>query len=211
MTMSFSELLKTVRTEEPSQVYSISNGTYVVTDYSVKVEDATPRTGSDGAVIEPPKIFGKPCKMMVLSLSLRKVTLEEGSDGTVEEVVSDIPVAGTKRILVNNVLQLRKMFQKDGNQLGVDENRTHRLIFNPETGKFDAENPIDEASVAVAENAGFTVATVTESEFYYLRYLGRARQDLLLEPGYEFSRVQKDAGRGLYFTTENGESLAITV
>ena len=112
---------------------------------------------------------------------------------------------------MNNVLQLRKMFQRDGNQLGVDECRTHNLVFNPDAGRFDAENPIDEDSIKVAQDAGFTVATVSESEFYYLRYLGRARQGLPLEPGYEFSRVQKDQGRGLYFTTSNGESLAITV
>lgn len=211
MAMSYQELLKAVKTEQPQEVFSISNGSYVVENYTVKVEDATARTLPDGTVVEPPTIFGKSCKMMVLSLSLRKVTLEERSDGTVEEVRSDLAVCGTKRVLLTNVLQIRKMFMKDGNQLGVDENRTHNLIFNPEMGRFDAENPIDDASVKIAEDNGFTVAKVTESEFYYLRYLGRARQGLPLEPGYEFSRVQKDANRGLYFTTASGEAISITV
>jgi|SRR5210317_1717302 len=210
MTMSFNELMKQVKTEQPQEVFSISNGDYVVESYSAKAQDTTARTLPDGTIVEPPTVLGKVCKTIVLSLSLRKISLEEQADGTMEETKSDQNVVGTKRILVSNVLQIRKLFVKDGSQLGVDENRQHILVFNPETNKFDAENPITEDSIKIVEDNGFKTARVTESEFYYLRYLARAQQNLPLEPGYELSRVRKEAGRGLYFVTEGGE-VAITV
>jgi len=208
--MSFNELMKQVKTEQPQEVFSISNGDYVVESYSAKAQDTTARTLPDGTIVEPPTVLGKVCKTIVLSLSLRKISLEEQADGTMEETKSDQNVVGTKRILVSNVLQIRKLFVKDGSQLGVDENRQHILVFNPETNKFDAENPITEDSIKIVEDNGFKTARVTESEFYYLRYLARAQQNLPLEPGYELSRVRKEAGRGLYFVTEGGE-VAITV
>lgn len=110
--------------------------------------------------------------------------------------------ATQKTVSLRNIRQLRKLY---GLSAPFDGTFYNVLVHE---GVFYAENPIADEDVEEVEKnleEGMSVVRLTESEFYYIRYVRRAAQKLPLED-FEYSFVKRENGI-TWFTEQSGATI----
>lgn len=205
------------RAENPTfvqgNVKALKSGTYTVEKIEAEAKPATPQVLQDGTVRPVPQILGMDAPMLSLTLTLnREVEELDSNNQIVTSVDTNNKVVGSKRILLSNILQLRKLFVEDGYQLSIKPNRIH---YHFQTGSslqsIDVGYEIDPSLVEAARKDGANIIALREDEHYLLLYVSRAGQGLELEPNMEVSRVIKKPNMGMYFELDEDFGLEVTV
>ena len=203
--------------ENPSfvqdNVKALKSGMYAVKKIEAETKPATPVVNADGTVRPVPQILSQDAPMLELTLTLnREVEEVDSNNQIVTSLDTNNKVIGSKKILLSNILQLRKLFVEDGYQLSIKPNRIH---YHFQTGttlqSVNVGYEIDPSKVEAARADGANIVALREDEHYLLLYVSRAAQGLDLEPGMDVSRVIKKPGMGMYFELDEDFGLDVTV
>lgn len=138
---------------------------------------------------------------------VKQVTSENGdgtfSTGDETDANGNVVVRATqKTVVLSNIRQLRKLY---GLSAPFDGTSYYVLFAD---GEFFAEDPIHSDDVEEMRkdlSDDMKILELTESQFYYVRYVGRASQGMPLED-FSYSYVKRDAGI-TWFTEDVGPTM----
>lgn len=188
----------------------LTDGIAVVTgvDMDVSTKDLKKRDsdGRETDQIEPLDVIaGMTIPRIIFQINcVKQVTVEDANgcfvtgdevDGNGSRVIR----ATQKTVSLKNIRQLRKLYGLSAPFNGTFYNV---LMHN---GTFYCEDPIDDSEVKEIEKdlgEDMRIVRLNESEFYYIRYVGRAAQKLPLED-FEYSFVKRE-NNITWFTEDSG-------
>lgn len=156
-----------------------------------------PQTDRETGEIRPmDRINGIEIPRIIFEIDLCMQNTRENGDGTFTtgdecDAAGNVVVRATQKTVgLSNIRQLRKLYGLSAPFDGT----LYNVLYHE--GEFYTEDPIadvDVATITESLSEGMKILSLTESQFYYVRYVGRASQALPLED-HSYSFVRREGG-----------------